>query len=279
MSDEDISLSEKRVYADAREPTSVYVAGDLGVARVTVSGDQVGRVSLVHREPVGGVAGGDGRLLAATDEDVLVGAGEEFQPTGFGPAVAVGVGASLLAAGPDGRVARLAGDDWRDVGRVDEPQAFDGAFLAANAGVFRVGGDGVEHLGLADVRDVAGIGGDGDSVTGLYAATDDGLYRRDEAGTWVREREACEVVAAAVHRAHLVADGALLERRSAGEWAPCDLPADGPVVDVAHGEATYAVTAEGRFLVDLPPERASDGAGGWRSRALGLPGVVGLTVA
>lgn len=279
MSDGGDSLSEKRVYAEARDATAVYVASTLGVVRVTVSGAQVGRVSLVHREPVADVAGADGRLLAAGEADVLVGTGEEIEPTGFGTAVAVGVGASLFAASPDGRVARLAGDDWRDVGRVAAPRAFDGAFLAAGSGVHRVGADGVEPLGLADVRDVAWIGADGDSVAGPYAATDDGLYRRDEAGAWQLERdEACQVVAAAAHRANLVADGVLFERRSPGEWTPCDLPADQPVVDVAHGEATYAVTADGTFLVDAPPEHAPDGAGGWRSRALGLEGVTGLAV-
>lgn len=284
MSEGDVALDEKRIYGETREVTVTYVAGELGVTRVAVSGDRVGRVGLVHRGAARDVAGGDGQLLVATDADALVGTGDGFEPTGFGPAAAVGVGRDLLAAAPDGRVARLVGDDWHAVGTVEDPRAFDADYLAAGSGVFRAGTDGLEALGAAGVRDVAAAGATGAASatsgagSALRAATDDGLFRLDADGRWTVEREeACEVVAAADDRAHLVAAGTLFERRD-GEWVACQLPADGEVVDVAYGEAPYAVTADGTFLIDAAPGQAPDGAGGWRGRALGVPGVAGIAV-
>jgi len=127
VSQDDISLDEKRIYGEARDATVAYVASGLGLARVAIAGDQVGRVGLVHQGTVRDVAGADGQLLVATPEDVLVGTGEGFTGTAFGPAVAVGVGGDrLLAADADGRVAHLAGDRWETLGTVDDPRRFDG---------------------------------------------------------------------------------------------------------------------------------------------------------
>ena len=270
MSEEDIALDEKRIYGDKRETTVAYVASDLGLTRVAVSGDQVGRVALVHRGTVRDVAGGDGRLLAATETDVLVGGEAGFESTGFGPAVAVGVGPDgLFAADGDGRVAGLAGDEWRSIGTVEDPRRFDGACLAAADGVHRIGPDGLEPLGLSAVRDVA--------ATGPHAATADGLYRRRN-GSWTRVREgACDRVSAIDGTAHLVAGGDLFERTETG-WARCALPVAEPVADVAAGDVPYAVTVDGTFLVDADPAATPDGAGGWRHRSLGLPAVTALAV-
>lgn len=270
MTGEDVSLDEKRVYGERREATAVYAATGLGLARVAVSGDRAGRIELVRRGTMRDVAGADGRLLVATPEDVLVGTAEGFEPTGFGPAVAVGVGADLLvAADPDGRIARLVGDDWQDVGTVDGPRRFDGAFLATAGGVARVDSDGLDRLGLDGVRDVA--------AAGPYAATDGGLYRLDD-GEWTTARDgAAELVAADAERAHVVAGDALYEREG-DAWVRRDLPVAGRVADVAYGEATYAATADGTFLVDAPPDATPDGGGGWRHRALGLPDVASVAV-
>ncbi len=269
MSQPDSALDEKRVYAESRDATVAYLASDLGVTRVSVSGDQVGRVSLSHRSAARDVAGADGRLLVATENDVLVGTREGFESTGFGPALAVGIGHSPLAAGPDGHVARLVGDSWQQIGTISDVRAIDGHFVAADSGVYRVTDSDLSALGLDGVRDVAAIG--------PYAATDGGLFRRSN-GAWTGERhEPCSVVAAAGARAHVVADGTLRERGSDG-WVPCVLPTADTVVDVAYGEATYAVTADGTFLVDAESAVAADGQGGWRTRALGIPAVVSIAV-
>jgi len=62
-------------------------------------------------------------------------------------------------------------------------------------------------------------------------------------------------------------------------WQPCDLPVRERVVDVAYGADTYAITEDGTFLVDTADESTADGRGGWRSRSLGVPEVVGVAVA
>jgi hypothetical protein len=270
MSEEDIALDEKRIYGDKRETTVAYVASDLGLTRVAVSGDQVGRVELVRRGAVRDVAGAVGRLLVAAADDVHLGRDEEFEPTGFGRAVAVGVGAdALFAADAEGRVARRDGGDWRRIGTVQEPHRFDGPYLAAADGVHRVREDTLDSLGLTGVRDVA--------ATELFAATADGLYRRRD-GSWTTVRAAaCERIAAGNGVAHLVAGDSLFERTEDG-WRRCELPVTEPVADLASGEVPYAVTTDGTFLVDADPAATPDGSGGWRHRSLGLPAVVALAV-
>lgn len=269
--DADTALAEKRVHDARGETTRVAVGCDLGVATVDVSDDQVGRFGLAHRLEVRGVAG-HGRLAVATDEDVHVGDAERVTATGFGPAVAVGDdGAALVAADAAGRVARaVPGHDpaatvWTDLGRVEPPvRAVEGDLVAAADGVYRAG-EGLRSLGLDGAADVA--------AAGSLAATADGVFRHD--GDWHRELSgAATLVAGDEDRAHAVLDGVLRARRD-GEWVDADCPADA-VAAVAYGPATYAATAEGTFLVD--PATAKDGATGWRSRALGLGGVVGLAV-
>lgn len=272
--DDDIALDEKRVYGETRAETVVYVAGGMGLTRVAVAGDQVGRFELALRDPVRDVAGRDGRLLVATDEDVLVGTGEAFEPTGFGPAAAVGLasgdadtGPRPLAAAPDGEVALLRGDEWDPVGAVRDPRAVDGDLLAADDGVYRVDAGGLDRLRAGAAADVA--------AAGPYAACPDGLY-----GLPDRRLRAGEHTAVAADtrwgRAHAVADGDLFTRRDG--WERADAPTDEPVVDVAYGESVYAVTAAGTLLVDADPEQTPDGRGGWRSRALGVREVRRLAV-
>jgi hypothetical protein len=262
MSDADISLDEKRVYGEKTGTTELYVAADLGVAVVAVSADIVGEFSLAHRCTARDVAAGPDALAVATDEDVLVSADGGYAETDFGPAVAVGFdGADLLAAGPEGRVARREGGGWTTLGTVEDARAIDGDLLGAAAGVYRVG-DELDHVGLTDARDVA-TGG-----TPL-AATDDGLYYLGPG--WAKARDgAFAAVASSPDGGHAATADALYEG-DGEDWAACDLPTDESVVAVTHGAGTYAVTAQGTVLVD-----AGDG---WRTRALGLPGVSGLAVA
>lgn len=289
-SDDDIALDEKRMYGDKRAETVVYVAGGMGLTRVEVAGDQVGRFELAVRDEVRDVAGRDGRLLVATDEDVLVGTGEDFEPTGFGPAAAVGLAPGEVdpdprpvAAGLDGEVAVLRGDQWEPVGPVDDPRAVDGDLLAAGDGVYRIDiaadGDtvtaGLDRLREGPATDVA--------AAGPYAVCPDGLYELPDRR--LRDGEHTAVAADASgrrgdagSRAHAVAGGDLFVRHGRDGWDRVDLPTDESVVDVAYGESVYAVTAVGTLLVRADPERTPDGHGGWRSRALGVREVRRLAV-
>jgi len=264
--DDGIALDEKRVYGGKRSETTVYVAAGLGLTRVAVAGDQVGRFELAQGGDTQDVAGRDGRLLVATDEDVLVGTDQGFEPTGFGPAVTVGLdGDRPLAAGPDGAVGALRGDEWVRLGTVADPRALDGDLLAAGDGVYRVDTD-EEDADDSAALDRRREGAATDvAAAGPYAACPDGLYELPDR----QLREAGHTaVAAGGSRAHAVAGGELFVRRSG--WERCALPTDERVVDVAYGQSVYAVTAAGTLLVDADPEQTPDGRGGWRSRALGV---------
>ncbi|QLH80694.1 HVO_0234 family beta-propeller protein [Halosimplex pelagicum] len=265
------AIEEKRMYGDRREETVAYLATAQGVATVRVSGDQVGRFGLAHRTDARDVATVDGAVVVATDEDALVGP-EEFEPLGFGPAVAVGTdrGDDVLAADESGRVARYRDGEWTDLGTVDDARAVADGFVAAADGVHRVDGDALATAGLEGVRDVAVA----DGVP--LAATDDGLYRLGNG--WLRERDgAFRAVAAGGGHAHAATADEFVERDGEA-WTDVDLPVEGSVVDAGYGECVYAVTADGTFLVGADPETTADGAGGWRSRSLGLPGVAALAV-
>jgi len=287
-------MAEDRVYDERRGETVAYLATGEGVAAVRVSSDRVGRFALAERCRARDVATvtdptGDARVFAATDEGVLAGP-DPFEPVGFGESVAVGTDAegTPLAADSDGAVARYRDGEWTPLGTIKDVRAIEGAFVAAADGVFRVDGDDLAPVGLADVRDVTSAGAP-------LAATDDGLYRLGNG--WLREREGrFTVVATAGGRTAATDDGAsdgasgggpahaatadsLFAREAGGEWEPVALPTDEPVADVAYGECPYVVTERGTFLIDADPERTPDGAGGWRSRSLGLPNVAALAVA
>jgi len=257
MSDEDISIDEKRVYADKTGTTTAFVATGVGITRVDVSDDIVGEFSLVHRGTATDAASADGRLAVATTEDVLVGTGEEFEPTGFGPADAVGYHDGLLAAG-EGRIARYD-DGWVTLAELDDVRAMDGEMVAAASGVHRLDGT---HVGLTAANDVTTGGGP-------LAATETGLYYL--ANGWMEALDGdFRVAANRVDGTAHAATGDRLYERTDGEWSAVELPIEGTIADVAYGEATYAVTTDGTFLVN-----AGDG---WRHRSLGLPDVTALAV-
>ncbi len=258
MSDDDISLSEKRVYADADDATTVFVATELGVARVSISDDIVGEFSLEYRGSATGVVSAGGRLAVATPDDVLVGTERGFRETEFGSASAVGHSDGFVAAG-EGRIARFDGT-WETLSELDGVRSIDGAMAAAESGVHRLDGT---HVGLDDACDVSTAG------TPL-AATRSGLYYL--ANGWMRAFEGeCSVVASDGERAHAVADGELYVRGTApGAWRPVDLPVEGTIVDIAYGDGIYAVTRDGTVLAD-----AGDG---WRYRSIGLTGARELAV-
>ncbi len=259
------TIEEKRVYAGG-ERTTLYLACGLGVASVSVSDDLIGEFGVEKRADARDVAGAEGLLAAATDDDVLVGA--ELGASGFGPARAVGTdGETVLASDGDG-VARYDGA-WERVTapgerRPDdeiEVKRFDGT-LAAGEDVYRIG-DGLEALGCpAEPNDVSL--GEGTA----FAATDDGLYRL-ESGEWERELAGpCRRVAAGGDFA-VGPDAEDFWGRAGKRWERVGLPVDSRVADaVRTEEGTYAITESGTVLANAGE--------GWRTRETGLRGVRSL---
>lgn len=251
-----MDITEKRVYADREGKTDAFLATGAGLARVSVSADQIGEFGLERRGEVTDVAADEGRLAVAA-EDVLVATDDGFAETGFGPATAVGFdGDAVLAAG-DERVARYD-DGWTTTAELDEVRALDGDLVATADGVVRIDGTSV---GLTDARDVA-------AGEPPLAATGDGLYHLGNG--WMRDVGGdFRGVAVDGERAGAATADALYERVD-GEWREREVPLSA-VADVTHApDAVYAVSPDGTFAVD-----AGDG---WRTRALGLPEVRALVV-
>ncbi|MCL7416445.1 MAG: hypothetical protein M8354_01215 [Halalkalicoccus sp.] len=251
------SIEEKRVYAEKSAETRVYLATDLGVLGVSVSGDSIGNFGIEHRCVARDLAW-VGELAVATDEDVLL----EGEPTGFGPAVAVGGSTDPIAVSPAGRVARLEGDEWTEIGTREDVRAADGDLIATGEGVYRAGDD-LTHVGLEGVHDV--------STPGVpLAATDDGLYRLGNG--WMRDLDGRFDRVAGTGSPVELPSGATLADGSlsvyGGEWRERETPE--PFAAVAVGEAVYGATGDGTLYVD-----AGDG---WRSGALGVSGVRAMLV-
>lgn len=285
------SIEEKRVYGDREGATEAYVSSSIGVVRVRVADDTVGEFGLCDRCTAHDVAAADGIVAVATDEDVRLlvppAEGDESAAddpalieTGFGPAVAVGLDdAGLLAASPDGEIARLAGDvpaddgDWESIeaAGIDTVCAIDGDLIGTDDGVYRVHDGTLDHAGLTAVRDVSAAGVP-------LAATGDGLYKLGNG--WMQVLEGSfEVVAAdprsdrgRLTRAHAIS-GETVYAYGEDDWQEYDRSGS-PIVGVGYGETWYAVTERGTFLSATP----TDANGPWRSRTLGVGDVTGLAV-
>ncbi|WP_158058203.1 HVO_0234 family beta-propeller protein [Halorussus halophilus] len=274
-----VSIEEKRVYRGTGNSTPVYVAGDFGVAGVETSDDLVGEFGLEHQCTARDVAGRNGRVAVATDEETLVYGTEGFEPLEVGASTAVGFdGEDLLVAREDGAVFREDGGGWRQLGRLEDVRAIDGPLLAAESGVYRAQARDLDHVGLADARDV--------STEGVpLAATADGLYTLGNGWMEVLEGEFVAVSATEntgkLGRAHAAGEDGLFGYDD--EWHSVEIPTEGSVVTLAHGDdvyesstegdsedvvrhdAVYAATEDGDFLLSV--------GDGWRKQVLGLPGV------
>jgi hypothetical protein len=241
------SIDEKRIHGANTDAAALFVASDIGLVRVAVAGERVGQVELTDRRAARDLAIVEGGVAVATDEDVLL--GESLEATGFGPATAVGFDGALLAAGPDGTVARREGDAWSDCGTVEEVRAIDGGLLGTAGGVYRFADGELRYSGLNDVRDVA--------ITDTpHAATATGLYRLGNG--WMNSLNGdFEMVSADTSgRAHAATADQFYAHDD--EWTPID-GIDRSVVDVA---GIYAVCADGTLLTETDD--------GWREHPLGV---------
>lgn len=254
------TIEEKRVYGDRTGSVVVFIAAEIGLVAVSVAGDRVGEFGLVHACTPRAIAGMSGRLVVATDDDVLI--DESFTPTEFGPATAVGfIDGHPVAAAPDGRVCRL-NDTHEEVAVVPRATAIDGELVGTPDGVYRIGATPV-NVGLTEVRDVAAAGVP-------LAATAAGLYTLGNGWMDVLPGD-FHVVTQAEHddRAHAATTDGFFERTSTG-WQARDLPVDGRVVGVAYDDATYAVTADGVLLAQATDQ--------WTRTDLGVRAVRGIAV-
>lgn len=280
-----VSIEEKRVYRGSGNSTPVYVAGDFGVAVVETSDDLVGEFGLEHQCTARDVAGRNGRLAVATDEETLVHGPDGFEPLEVGASTAVGFdGEDLLVAREDGAIFREDDEEWRQLGRLDDVRAIDGSLLAAASGVYQAESRDLEYVGLENVRDV--------STAGVpLAATADGLYTLGNGWMEVASGEFFAVSATQntgrLGRAHAAGEDGLVGYDD-DEWHAVEVPTDETIVALTHGndtyespagggsddvvrhDAVYAVTADGTFLLSV--------GDGWRKQVLGLPGVQAIAV-
>ena len=310
--EDDISIEEKRVYAGTAGRTDAFLATGMGLVRVAISDDLVGEFALVSRMDARDVSvlptvdvpgGGDestfGLLAVATDDGpqlAALGPGSEsattpdeldFSEVALGPCVAVGVhdGGFLVAEG-DGAVSRISvsldGQSIRTtvdpVGDLADPRAIDGSLIAAADGVYKAvsGGGGwrLEHVGLSDVRDVAG--------SGLpLAATGGGIYWLGNGWMDALDGEFGVVAADSDGHAMAAGEGGLWIRTGAADtggdgwgedaWTLATLPVEAPIAALGYGPGTaVAVTADGTVCVDV--------GDGWRHRAVGVRDVNGVAL-
>ncbi|WP_396610922.1 hypothetical protein ACH9L7_11935 [Haloferax sp. S1W] len=272
MADFDLSIDEKRVYADKSGKKTAYVAASVGIVSVDVSDDLVGGFRIDHKCGPRDIAGSPGEVAVATAEDVLLLQNDDYHELDFGAAAAVGFHQNrVVAADESGRIARLGDDGWTDIGTVEGVRTIDGSLVAAADGVYRIADGELVHVGLEDVSDVSDPAGRLGGAEGTaYAAADSGLYRLGNG--WMSEFEGSVSVVAAMPdgRAHAVGPDGVLSLED-GAWVADPIPLDETVVALAHdARTTYAVTDAGSLCLRTAE---SD----WRTQVLGLD-AVGIAV-
>ena len=259
-------IREKRIFGGKEGRIRLFVGTELGVVVASLSGPRVGEFGLEYRTPVRDIAGAPGRIVVATNEDVTL-LGEEPVDLGVGPASAVGFDGEDVIAGDDGgRVVRVDAEGVDEIGTTEGAvTAIDGALVGTEGGVYRVIDNELVAAGLDRVRDI-------DARGTPLAATETGLYRLGNGWMTLHEGDAAAVTSDGGGRRHAVIDNTLYTASPDGDrWAPVRLPVDETPLDIAYGDRTSIVTAEGTVLVE-----ADDG---WRHQRLGVGGVVGCAVA
>lgn len=258
----DDATADRRLFGEQMRTRTAYIACDLGVARASLAGGRVGQAGVTERCTATSVAVDGERVVAGTVSGVLVDEGDGFERLGEPFEVAaVGLAAErVLACGNGGSVLAWTHDQgWETVGEVDGPERFDGALLAADGGIYRVT-ETLEPLGLSAATDIA----DG----GQFAATGDGIYRR-EADGWEREDErSATAVVTAGGDTYAAGEQGVLER-DGGTWTSVDTPA--VPVDLAYAGVLCGITGDGTIIIS---ESGGNRDRRWRSHPLGLRGVV-----
>lgn len=253
---------DRALFESGVEPVTLVIASGAGVVAADVAGDRIGGFRIVDRSEARAVTVFDDEIAVATATDVLVGEVETLEPTDFGAATTVGASDGLLAATPDGRVARYVDDAWTELGAVAEVRAIEDGFLATADGVHRCEA-GLPHVGLTDVYDVA-------TRPVPRAGTGTGLYRLGNG--WVPEHDGVvTTVAEAGERlpVHAILDDAIHRVTTEG-CTRVTTPVTDRLVDVTVESAVYAVTERGTLVVDAGT--------GWRTHPLGVDDVGGLAV-
>jgi hypothetical protein len=257
----DDATADRRLFGEQVRTQTAYIACDLGVVRVSLAGGRVGQAGVTERCTATSVAADGERVVAGTVGGVLVDEGDGFERLGDPFEVAaVGLASGrILAGGDDGRVLAWTPDHgWETLGEVDGPERFDGAFLGADSGVYRVT-ETLEPLGLSAATDVAG--------DGSFAATENGIYRRKADG-WEQEHERpATTVVTAGGDVHAAGEQGVLERTGEA-WTSVDTPAE--PVDLSSAGMLCGITRDGTLIIT---ESGADGDRRWRSHPLGLRGV------
>jgi len=248
----------------------VFVGSKHGVTAIEVRHREVRDYALVHDCTTRDLARSpDGRVAVAASTDVFLEGEEEYEATGFGPAVAVG-GDPLHAAAPDGTIAAWRDEDWNPVGTLaGDVNAIDDDLIATDEGVFRMTDGGIQHVGLERVADV--------STAGVpHAATDRGLFTLGagwmtavEGEFSLVEADATTAEAGVLRRAHAATPDQLYVYDGEA-WGPWHIPVDAPVTGIGYGSAVFAVSADGTLITAYEGE--------WQTRHLGLSGVTALVV-
>ena len=283
------TLTEKRVFGSKHGTTELFVANETGLLGVTVSADQLGEFGLAIRGATTAVAAGDGGILVGTDQTVQYSAPDDGASTAQSRSFEA-VGDELddrivdLTWGPDGPVAVTATQvwtptewptavdsvvdadlEWEPVGELDEIRAVSGSLVAASDGVYQLGTERVDHVGLTAVRDIAAHG------TPL-AATDEGLFSLGNGWQQVAAGAFRRVGSDGHGHAHAIGDTLIHRNASSDEWTEDELPVESPAVDVGYGGGVVAAVTENGTLCLA----AGDG---WRQQLLGVRGIAGLAVA
>lgn len=256
-------IDEKRIFTEKTTERVAFVAAELGLLIVRLAADRVGDYGIAQRcSPHDLATSGTNIALAA--EDVYLGDETGIEPTDFGPSAAVGNHSGVVAASPEGDLARYTTSPpgWEALGTLDGVTAIDGDLIGTESGVYRL--PELTPVGLDQVRDI--------ETNGIpLAATQTGLYRLGNG--WM------DVLAGDFQMVSGPADGdfptyaatptTCYEYRD-GDWQSLELPTTAPIVDAAFGDCPYLLAADGTLIAN-----AGDG---WRPHPVGITKAIGIAI-
>ncbi|MFB6198963.1 MAG: hypothetical protein ABEI52_11970 [Halobacteriaceae archaeon] len=252
-------IEEDRIFRDSKSPETLYIGSDIGLVKANASNSRLGKFGIIHRGEIHDLTVMGDRIVVATGEGVGIVEGESIHNLGLGSADAVGHLDGHILASTGGSLMRYRDGSWREICYIDEIRAIGGRLLASASGIYRL--PSCKYAGLGNAYDV--------SDAGPYAATEEGIFRL--ANGWVLEKEGlATAIEVSNGRTGAVVNGKYLERDS--DWFENSTPTEERIVDLAFGESTYLVSAEGTLLA------AESGSGEWRSHLLGVSNVTSLAI-